>query len=379
MFGKRVTLFKLLGFQVRIDLSWLILVVLITWSLAHGYFPFQYKNLPEAIYWWMGAAGTVGLFVSIIFHELCHSLVARRFGLPMRGITLFIFGGVAEMDEEPPSAKAEFLMAVAGPISSVLLGGIFYAMYLFTYKTGWPILVFAVLNYLAILNWLLASFNLLPAYPLDGGRVLRSALWEWKKNIRWATRIASQIGAGFGIALIVFGVLNIVSGVLIGGIWWFLIGMFLRNAAQTSYQQILVRKSLEGEKVRDFMKPEPVTAPSSISIEKLVEDYIYKYHYKMFPVVENDRLIGCITTRQVKDLPREQWASSTIMELVSPCSEENTIGPEEDAMKSLSIMNRSGNSRLMVIDKGKLVGIITLKDIMGFLSIKVDLGEDETR
>ncbi|KKR32778.1 MAG: Membrane endopeptidase, M50 family [Candidatus Gottesmanbacteria bacterium GW2011_GWC2_39_8] len=379
MFGKRVTLFKLLGFQVRIDLSWLILVVLITWSLAHGYFPFQYKNLPEAIYWWMGAAGTVGLFVSIIFHELCHSLVARRFGLPMRGITLFVFGGVAEMDEEPPSAKAEFLMAVAGPISSVLLGGIFYAMYLFTYKTGWPILVFAVLNYLAILNWLLASFNLLPAYPLDGGRVLRSALWEWKKNIRWATRIASQIGAGFGIALIVFGVLNIVSGVLIGGIWWFLIGMFLRNAAQTSYQQILVRKSLEGEKVRDFMKPEPVTAPSSISIEKLVEDYIYKYHYKMFPVVENDRLIGCITTRQVKDLPREQWASSTIMELVSPCSEENTIGPEEDAMKSLSIMNRSGNSRLMVIDKGKLVGIITLKDIMGFLSIKVDLGEDETR
>ena len=379
MFGKRVTLFKLLGFQVRIDLSWLILVVLITWSLAHGYFPFQYKNLPEAIYWWMGAAGTVGLFVSIIFHELCHSLVARRFGLPMRGITLFVFGGVAEMDEEPPSAKAEFLMAVAGPISSVLLGGIFYAMYLFTYKTGWPILVFAVLNYLAILNWLLASFNLLPAYPLDGGRVLRSALWEWKKNIRWATRIASQIGAGFGIALIVFGVLNIVSGVLIGGIWWFLIGMFLRNAAQTSYQQILVRKSLEGEKVRDFMKPEPVTAPSSISIEKLVEDYIYKYHYKMFPVVENDRLIGCITTRQVKDLPREQWASSTIMELVSPCSEENTIGPEEDAMKSLSIMNRSGNSRLMVIDKGKLIGIITLKDIMGFLSIKVDLGEDETR
>ena len=379
MFGKRVTLFKLLGFQIRIDLSWLILVVLITWSLAHGYFPFQYKNLPEAIYWWMGAAGTVGLFVSIIFHELCHSLVARRFGLPMRGITLFVFGGVAEMDEEPPSAKAEFLMAVAGPISSVLLGGIFYAMYLFTYKTGWPILVFAVLNYLAILNWLLASFNLLPAYPLDGGRVLRSALWEWKKNIRWATRIASQIGAGFGIALIVFGVLNIVSGVLIGGIWWFLIGMFLRNAAQTSYQQILVRKSLEGEKVRDFMKPEPVTAPSSISIEKLVEDYIYKYHYKMFPVVENDRLIGCITTRQVKDLPREQWASSTIMELVSPCSEENTIGPEEDAMKSLSIMNRSGNSRLMVIDKGKLIGIITLKDIMGFLSIKVDLGEDETR
>src|SRR4030067_3422695 len=210
MFGKRVTLFKLLGFQVRIDLSWLILVVLLTWSLAHGYFPFQYKNLPNAIYWWMGAAGTVGLFVSIIFHELCHSLVARRFGLPMRGITLFIFGGVAEMDEEPPSAKAEFLMAVAGPISSVLLGGIFYAMYLFTYKTGWPILVFAVLNYLAILNWLLAGFNLLPAYPLDGGRVLRSALWEWKKNIRWATRIASQIGAGFGIALIVFGVLNIV-------------------------------------------------------------------------------------------------------------------------------------------------------------------------
>jgi Zn-dependent protease/predicted transcriptional regulator len=374
MFGKRITLFKLLGFEVHIDPSWLIIALLVIWSLAKGFFPSNYRDLPPATYLWMGLCGAAGLFFSIVFHELCHSLVARRFGLPMKGITLFIFGGVAEMSDEPSSAKAEFLMAIAGPLSSIFLGLMFYVVtalgdeVLSTPVTG-------VIDYLAAINLFLAAFNLLPAFPLDGGRVLRAALWQWKKNLRWATRIASRIGTGFGIFLILVGIFYVVMGSIINGIWLFMIGMFLRNAAQMSYQQVLIRKALEGETVQHFMKRDPVTAPSSISIKELVEDYIYNYHFKMYPVVEGGELIGCIASRQVKDIPRDQWTSRTVGNVASGCSPENTIDPAADALKALSVMSRTGNSRLMVIEDGRLVGIITLKDIMGFISIKLELDE----
>lgn len=376
MFGKRITLFKLLGFEVHIDPSWLIIVLLVIWSLTKGWFPSNYRDLAPATYLWMGLCGAAGLFFSIVFHELCHSLVARRFGLPMKGITLFVFGGVAEMSDEPSSAKAEFLMAIAGPLSSILLGLMLYVVT----ALGGEVLstpVIGVIDYLAVINLFLAVFNLLPAFPLDGGRVLRAALWQWKKNLRWATRIASRIGTGFGILLILVGIFYVVMGRIINGIWLFMIGMFLRNAAQMSYQQVLIRKALEGESVQHFMKKDPVTAPSSISVKELVEDYIYNYHYKMYPVVEGGELIGCITTRQVKDIPRDQWTSRTVGNVAIRCSPENTIDPAADALKALSVMSRTGNSRLMVVDDGRLVGIITLKDIMGFISIKLELDEYE--
>jgi Zn-dependent protease len=376
MFGKRITLFKLLGFEVHIDLSWFIIALLVTWSLAKGLFPSYYRDLAPATYLWMGLCGAAGLFFSIVFHELCHSLVARRFGLPMKGITLFVFGGVAEMSEEPSSAKAEFLMAIAGPLSSILLGLIlFVVVALVGGILSTPVI--GVIEYLAFINLILAAFNLLPAFPLDGGRVLRAALWQWKKNLRWATRIAARIGTGFGILLILLGIFNVITGRIIGGIWQFMIGMFLRNAAQMSYQQVLIRKALEGETVQHFMKKDPVTAPSSISLKDLVEDYVYNYHFKMYPVVEGGTLIGCITTRQVKETPRDQWTLRTVGDVASRCSSENTIEPAADALKALSVMSRTGNSRLMVVDDGRLVGIITLKDIMGFLSVKLELDEYE--
>ena len=173
MFGKRITLFKLFGFSVHVDLSWLVIAALITWSLAQGLFPHQFEGLPAAAYWIMGAAGAVGLFFSIVFHELFHSLAARRFGIPMTGITLFIFGGVAEMDDEPPNPKAEFFMAIAGPLSSIVLGVMFYALFIIAELQEWPLIAAGVLGYLGVINWILAAFNLLPAFPLDGGRVLR--------------------------------------------------------------------------------------------------------------------------------------------------------------------------------------------------------------
>jgi Zn-dependent protease/CBS domain-containing protein len=373
MFGKRFKLFKLFGFEVGVDLSWILIAILIAWSLSTGFFPFQYKNLSTQTYWIMGIIGAAGLFFSIIAHEFCHSLVARKSGMPMKGITLFIFGGVAEMGDEPPSAKAEFLIAVVGPLSSIAIAVIFYAIYRLGIVIDWSEAINGVVAYLAMINGLLAVFNLVPAFPLDGGRILRSALWGWKGNLRWATRISSAIGGGFGIFLIVIGFVRILNGNFIGGMWLGLIGLFIQGAAKMSYQQLITRKALEGEPLKRFMKSDPVTVPESITIEELVEDYIYRYHYKLFPVVNSHKLVGCITTKEVREIPREQWGEKTVGELADPCSTENTIRPDADAVQALSTMRRNNASRLMVVENDKLMGIIALKDMLEFLNLKVEL------
>jgi Zn-dependent protease/CBS domain-containing protein len=378
VFTKQFTLFRLLGFEVKIDLTWLLLALLVTWTLAKGVLPAYFPNLSAETYWWMGISGTAGLLVSIVFHELCHSLVARRYGLPIKGITLFIFGGVAEMEDEPPSPKAEFLMAVAGPVASIILALLLAAAYTTAQQMGLPAAVTGVLYYLAYLNFLLAVFNLIPAFPLDGGRMLRAALWGWKRDIRWATRVSSAAGSGFGLALIILAVLAVLQGNFIVGMWWFLIGMFIRAAAGMSYQRLLMRQTLHGERVLRFMNASPVTAPRSISLQQLVEDYIYKYQHKMFPVVDGSTLAGCITTRDVKAIPRERWAQTTVADVYKPCSSDNTIAADADALEALSLMTRTGNSRLMVVERGKLVGIIALKDLLRFLSLKLELDEQRS-
>jgi Zn-dependent protease/predicted transcriptional regulator len=375
MFGKRISLFTLFGFQVKIDLSWLVLAVLITWSLAQGFFPYYFKGLSSATYWWMGVAGAIGLFFSIIFHEMSHSLVARRYGLPMKGITLFIFGGVAEMEDEPPSPQAELMMALAGPFASLVLVGIFLALDVIGKGAGWPASVLGIIYYIWFINGILIVFNLIPGFPLDGGRVLRSILWRAKNDLRWATRVASRVGAGFGMVLIILGILSVLFGNFIGGMWYFLIGMFLRAAASGSYQNLLMRQALEGEKVSRFMNRSPVTVPPSITVEQLVESYIYKHHYKMFPVMDGDNLMGCVTIQQVKEIPRAQWKERTVGELGKSCSPDNVISPDEDAMKALAKMNRTRSSRLMVVQDNRLVGIISLKDLLSFFSLKVELEE----
>ena len=377
MFGKGVRLFKLFGFEVRVDASWLFIALLIVWSLAVGYFPYRYPGLAVAEYWWMGALGAAGLFASIVVHELSHSLVARRYGLPMKGITLFIFGGVAEMTEEPRNAKTEFLMAGAGPLTSIVIGLVCYA----AYRAGgnaWPVEVSAIVYYLAWINLVLAAFNLVPAFPLDGGRILRSALWQWDGNLSRATRIASACGSGFGILLMVLAVWQLLIGNFIGAMWWFLIGMFLRGAAKESYKQLLVRQALEGEPVRRLMSPDPVTVTPDTSISDLVEDYIYKRHFKMFPVVSpgSEHLDGCVTTLDVKKIPRDEWSTHRVGEVVHPCSAENTVTADTDAVKALAQITKSGQSRLMVVDHERLVGVIALKDLMSFLAARMDLDGD---
>lgn len=377
MFGKKIKLFKLFGFEVSLDMSWLIIFVLITWTLAKGVFPNYYKNLSTMTYWLMGLTGALGLFLSIILHELSHSLVARKFDLPIKGITLFIFGGIAQMEEEPESPKAEFFMAIAGPLMSIFLGGVFYLLYIQGQKIGFSEPVNGIFGYLRLLNFVLAGFNLLPAFPLDGGRVFRSILWQTKNDLRWATRIASNIGSAFGFIFIAVGVFMFLRGAFITGIWWALIGLFMRNASSSAYRRMQLTEVLKGHKVKKFMKTNPVSVSSSLTLKELIEDYIYTHHYKMFPVLKDHKLLGCITTREVKNIPREEWQSTKIEEAMNKCSPENTISPEEEAIDALKKIKKSGNSRLMVTENDKLIGIITLKDLVEFFSLKFDLEGEE--
>ncbi|MFG0330994.1 MAG: site-2 protease family protein [Phycisphaerales bacterium] len=373
MFGPRFNLFRILGFQIRIDLSWFIIVALLSWSLATGVFPHYLPDRSPAEYWTMGVVGALGLFVSILLHELSHALIARRFGVEMAGITLFVFGGVAEMRDEPPSAQAEFAIAIAGPIASVLIGVVCLLFTVVGSGNEWPSPILGVVGYLAAVNLILVAFNMLPAFPLDGGRVLRAVLWSVKGNLRWATKVTSSIGSGFGAVFIAAGVFFIISGEMIGGIWWVVIGLFLRGAAGMAYQQLIVRRALEGERVSRFMTENPIVVDPELTLERLVDEYIYRYGHKLFPVVRDGDLIGCVTLADVQRTPKPDRASVRVGEVCHQCTQSNTIDADADALHALERMNRDSISRLVVVRDGALAGVLSLKDLLQFLSLKIEL------
>jgi len=375
VFGRRVRLGTILGFEVGVDASWIVIAVLLTWSLAAGLFPARHPDLSAPTYWAMGIVGTIALFLSVVLHELSHSLVARRHGVEMRGITLFLFGGVAQMGSEPETPRAEFLIAIAGPIASVVIGGVFFLVGMVSAAVSAPIPVTGVLTYVGLVNMILAVFNLVPAFPLDGGRVLRAALWHFKHDLRQATRIASQIGSGFGMVLIVLGAMSLLDGNLIAGMWWMLIGMFLRGAARKSYQQLMVRRALEGEPVSRFMCADPTTVSPDISLSSLVEDYFYQDFHTFYPVVGADGLVGGVSLKQVKNIPRARWGDYIVGDLAERLSESNTIQPDTDAVEVLSSMQKTVISRLMVVEGDRLMGIVTLKDLLRFLALRIELEE----
>jgi len=367
-------LFSLFGFEVKLDLSWLLLALLITWSLGAGVFPVEYPDLPRQVYAWMGAACAIGVFFSIVFHEFAHSMVARRFGMPIKGITLFIFGGVAEMESEPPSPRSEFLMAAAGPLASFLLAFLFAEIESLAIAREWPVSFVGVFDKLAYINVVVAIFNLVPAFPLDGGRMLRASLWKLKNDMREATRISSKIGTSFGLVLMLLGGISFIQGNFIGGTWWVLIGIFLRSAAGASYQQLLLQEVLKDQPVSKFMRRDPVTVPPSITIQELIENYVYTHHFKMFPVIREENLIGCVDIDKIKQIPRSEWPDKTVSEVMESVSDANSISADTETMKVLSTMVRPDTaSRFMVVESGHLVGMISVKDLLELIALKLEI------
>ncbi len=380
MFGKGLTIFRLAGFDIRLDPSWFFLALLLTWTLAVGYFPFALPGLSGQTYWLMGLIGAFGLFASIVVHELAHAVVARKRGMKMGGITLFLFGGVSEMHEEPPDPKTEAQMALAGPFVTLMV------VLLFLLVTGvgialvWPAPLLTVTTYLAVINALLFVFNLVPAFPLDGGRALRAALWKWKGNLAWATRVASRVGVWFGIALILLGILSMIGGNFMGGLWWVLIGLFLQGAANRANEDMAMRQELEHEPVRRFMRQDPVSVPPHISLNHLIEEYFYRHYHKTYPVVEpTGKLLGCVRLDQVKSIPREEWDRHEVEEVVQPCSEDNTIPPDTDAYTALNKLQQTGGRSLMVVEAGtQLVGVVALRDLIQFFQVRKELQQKPT-
>ncbi len=380
MFYKRFKVLRLAGFDVNIDISWVIIVVLIIWSLAVSLFPSQYPNMPTRSYVWMAALAAFGFFASIIIHEFCHALVARHYGLPMKGITLWMLGGVAEMSDEPPNAKTEFLMAGAGPLASIGIAAVCYGLATVATQLQWSVIAIAVFSYLWRINLILAIFNLIPAFPLDGGRLLRAILWGWKGRLQWATRVASRVGLGFGTILMVLGFLAFISGNLIGGIWYFLIGLFIRFAAQSSYAQLLVKGGLEDVPVRQLIKEELVAVPKEATIADLVENYFYRYQHRLFPVVDaSNKLVGCVRLASVRNIPRSEWSDVRVKDVLEPLSEENTIESKESAFSAFKKMSRLKSDRMMLVEGDHVVGVISLNDVLRFVSMRLELGSGEEK
>ena len=386
MFGNRLRLFRLLGIPISVDLSWLVILALLTLSFATE-FPLLFARvfhessaqLPQYDYWVMGLVTALAFFACVLLHELGHAVVARSRGMPINGITLFLFGGVAEIGEEPPSAGTEFLMAIAGPLVSLFLGLLFALLAVVGLQGDWSHPVVLVLAYLGFVNGLVLVFNLLPAFPLDGGRVLRSILWGISGNLRKATYWASLGGQAFAWLLIAWGVVQFFWGNWLGGIWSGMIGLFLNSAARSSYQQVLTREALQGEPVRRFMNPSPVVVPPSLDLQHWVEDYVYRYHRKAFPVVSEGHLEGLATTQALAEMPRTEWDRHTVGEVMQRDLDAVAVRPDTEALEALSKMQRTGVSRLLVTDGDRLVGIVTLKDLLHFLALKLDLeGPDST-
>lgn len=380
LLSRRVTLFRLFGFPIQVDASWLLLAVLVIWSLAIGLFPALVPGLEPATYWWMAVVGLFGLAASIVLHELAHSLVARRYDMPIRSITLFIFGGVAEMEGEPPSARAEFWVAIAGPVMSLLVAVGFLLLASaaggltgpdFRDPAALPPLAI-VLSYLAFINMVLAVFNMVPAFPLDGGRVLRAILWGVRGDILWATRIAAAAGSFFAFLLMAFALVNLIGGNPIGGVWYFILGLFLHMAAQGQVHYQITQIELSGIPVERLMRREVVAVPPDLPVERLIADYFFRHFYKSFPVMRDGRLLGVVDADAVKQI--EDPAVVRVADIMRPAGEDSIVAPDTDSAPALVTMQRTGRTRLLVVDRGRLVGVLSLRDLMSYLALRQELG-----
>jgi Zn-dependent protease/CBS domain-containing protein len=372
MFTARWRLFRVFGIPLYVDASWLIILALLTWTLSTQFRTVLPEISPAAAFG-LGLIAAVLFFICIVLHELGHALVGRAEGMNIRGITLFLFGGVAELESEPRSAGAEFLMAIAGPVVSAVLAALFW---LGTLAATAPEL-HALLIDVMLINLFVLIFNLVPAFPLDGGRVFRSALWAVTGRLRRATYWASLLGQGFAWLLIALGVLSLFSRDVGNGIWLILIGVFLNNAARASYRSVVVRQLLEAEPVRRFMNPQPITVSPVLDLRTFVDEYVYRHHRKAFPVVNEGRLEGIMTTREVAAIPRADWDRHTVGEVMRHDVQSICIAPDADAMRALAQMQRTGFSRLLITEEDQLRGIVSLKDLLRFLNLKMELHEDE--
>ena len=363
---------RLFGIPLRIHVSWLIVFGLVSWSLAAGYFPAQLPDLPVWSYWTKAIIAAAMLFVSVILHELGHSLVARYHGVGIASITLFVFGGVSEMRDEPRTPGQELTIAIIGPAISLALAGVFGAIGFFVREetpTGTSVLVL----YLAAVNLLLAIFNLLPAFPLDGGRVLRAVLWYVKRDLVAATQTAARVSSLLALVLIALGLLQLFAGQF-GGLWLALIGWFIRQAGAGAATQAALRHALSGLRVRDVMTPEPMTGKAHERVTDLIEHYFARHTYGGYPVERDGEIVGIVTLHDLRKVPPDDRSRTSVEQIMSPLTPELVVAPEMPVFQALTRMLSTNVGRLVVLERGRPAGLVTTRGILNLAQVRTSFG-----
>lgn len=373
MFSRSFKLMTLLGFEVKIDPSWFLIAALITWSLAAGYFPIAVPGATSKAHIVMALVAMILFFASLILHELAHAIVAKRFDMDIKGITLFLFGGVAELSAEPETATSELWMALAGPAMSIALALAFWFTGGVAAAFGLPEALLAVFAYLALINLVLALFNLLPAFPLDGGRVLRALLWKRRGDLLEATRLASLSGTVFAWLLIGLGVFSLFGGAQIGGLWLVVIGLFLMSAARNAHQQQLMTSTMTGRTVGDLMTTSVVTTTPDQTLASFVDDVVLAQRVSFVPIVENGHLLGYVDLETVVRIDRENWATTRVEDVFIARGHSNTVRPDMPAQDLFQLMSRSKRRKYLVAEEERLIGVISISDMISFLALSLQV------
>ena len=364
-----ISLFKIFGIRIRLDFSWFIIFALVLFALSAGYLPRTFPGQDPRTYWLAGFLATILFFTSVMVHELAHSLMAMRHGIDIPEITLFIFGGVSRLSQEPTDPKTEFKIAVVGPLTSFALAAAFGGLQLVL--AGFePALIVVVFRYLMWINLALGIFNLIPGFPLDGGRILRAFLWWKTRSLTRATKVAADFGKGFALAIMILGGLQIFAGALINGLWFLFIGMFLRGMSVQGYEELVIRKSLEGVHVNEVMVRDVVSVPPGLSIVQLIHDYFLHYAYRGFPVVDNGRVLGVVSVAAVRQVPVEQQDARRVADIMAPLREEILIEGDASLAEALVKMSRDEQDRLLVLEGERLTGLVTKTGLLRFVQIK---------
>jgi Zn-dependent protease len=358
---------SIFGFEIRIDLSWFIILFLIIWSFSVAVFPQALPGLTTTTYLIMGVSGAIIFFVSLLAHELSHSLVAKAKGIEVESITLFVFGGMARTKSEATTPGDEFQIAGVGPLSSFIIAALLWGSARVWTTAGGGQEVAIVLDYLGFLNLVLAVFNMLPGFPLDGGRVFRSIVWKVTGSLDRATKVATTGGRWLGWLLIGLGILQVFQGLTMPGLWMVFIGWFLRNAAESSYQQHRIRDVLAGVRADQTMSPSPQTVPADATLQRMMDEVFMRSRYVAFPVVDGAETIGLVTLHQLREVPREKWADTTVRDMMLPLDPSLVVAPEENMMVVMDRLRSSAAGRVVVMQDGRLVGIITARDVTHWL------------
>jgi Zn-dependent protease/CBS domain-containing protein len=364
MKDKHISLGRILGIPINLDYSWFLILALITWMLAQSYFPQEFKNWSKLTYWLVGGITSIIFFLSILLHELGHSILAKKYKIKVKRITLFVFGGVAEISKELPKSSAEFWIAIAGPITSFILAGIFYGLEKVSVGNAY---LQAPFRYLAYINFVLALFNLIPGFPLDGGRIFRAIVWAITKNFKKATTIAANVGRFFGFSFILFGVFQIFQNNVIDGIWIAFIGWFLESAAISQIRRQALDELLFGHQVQEAVSHDfGIVYPDS-TIQEIIDNHFIGANRRSLLVKVDDTIVGFLTPKQINSVSISDRQNMTVKEVMVPIQNVIKLNSNSQLLDALKIMDENDMAEIPVNEDGNYIGILNRDSIIKFM------------